>query len=76
MKCLLFSGGPLDGQQLMVPNDDLKEYKFKKLKGPGFLQTGVVETIDCFYYQTSLKVRDCEIFVWQGDLFPPTPPLP
>lgn len=71
-KGILFSGGPLDGQQLMVPDDAIKEYKFARLKKP-LSESGIIDKEDCFYYKTEYKIRDCEIFVWQDDYIPPPP---
>lgn len=69
-KGILFSGGPLDGQQLMVPDDSIKEYKFARLNKP-LSESGPVDIEDCFYYKTEYKVGSCELFVWQDDYKPP-----
>lgn len=71
-KGIVFSGGPLLGQQLMV-QDFITEYKFKRLKSNLPTDDGWPDTEDCFYYKSKYKVGELELFIWQDDYKPPMP---
>lgn len=60
MKMIIFSGGPLDAQQMAIEDEDAKEYCYKQLI------SDVVT--DKKYIKSKHKIGVCELFIYEENL--------